>query len=101
MNTGNVTDTQLFEQLDVVSQRLCGQGSKCLDIMQNEYFDVLFSLLYYFEDLSTPVKKQTMNVIMLALRCFKNYIVLRKLDKAAEENMLTLEMARDQESITE
>ena len=42
--------------IEKVSQRLCGQGNKCLEILSNENFDVLYSVIYFLDEQSIMIK---------------------------------------------
>ena len=43
-------EEKILQELERISTKLCGNGSKCLEILNNDYFDILYSIIYYIED---------------------------------------------------
>ena len=48
-NIQNIPENSVISKLEEISQQVCGSGSNCLKIMENDYFDFLYSVIYYVE----------------------------------------------------
>ena len=55
-NVRNLTEESLYLKIDEISQKLTNPGSECLEIIQNDYFDLLCSANFYFEHVSPKIK---------------------------------------------
>lgn len=49
-NISVFSQEQIHSELESIGNKLCGGGSKCLEILNNDNFDFLFSVIYYLED---------------------------------------------------
>lgn len=49
-NISCFTQEKIHQELESIGNKLCGGGSKCLEILNNNNFDFLFSVIYYLED---------------------------------------------------
>ena len=49
-NLNTLKEDKILKEINRCGQRICGSGSKCLEIINNEYFDFLYSVNYYLED---------------------------------------------------
>ena len=67
-------------------------------IIQNENFDFLFSLLYYFEEQSSAVQLRFTQLIESSFRNLKLFIQQRKLDTLVEQIFFTSALLRDPEA---
>ncbi len=43
--------------METVSENLCG-ATKCMQIMDNDVFDIIYSILYYIEETPAQVRKE-------------------------------------------
>ena len=55
-NISQLKEDKILEELENISTTVCGPGSKCLEILRNEQFDFLFSIIYYLEDISYKIR---------------------------------------------
>ena len=55
-NISQLKEDKILEELENISATVCGPGSKCLEILRNEQFDFLFSIIYYLEDISYKIR---------------------------------------------
>jgi hypothetical protein len=88
-----------LKELERVSNKLCGNGSKCLEILNNDQFDVLYSIVYYVEELSLKVRKEFITLLQIGLKNCKHYIDMRKMWEYSENNLLTSTMLANQETM--
>ena len=56
-------EDKILMELEKVSNKLCGGGSSCLKIMENEFFDVLYSLVYYVDAQNSKVRKELIQLL--------------------------------------
>jgi hypothetical protein len=45
-----------------------GAAIKCLQIMDNDNFDIMYSIIYYLEQVSSSVRKEVIEVLNKGLR---------------------------------
>ena len=55
VNMSNIEESEIMRELEKVGDQLCGQGSKCLDIMNNMNFDPLYSILFHLEKMTPNI----------------------------------------------
>ena len=69
-NPTNWQEDQLLREIENVAENLVtGGGSvKCLQILDNDNFDNLYSILYYLEDMPASVRKELLDVLNKGLR---------------------------------
>ena len=69
-NPTNWHEDQLLREIECVAENLVtGGGSvKCLQILDNDNFDNLYSIIYYLEDMPTSVRKEILDVLNKGLR---------------------------------
>ena len=73
---------------NVAENLVTGGGSiKCLQILDNDNFDNLYSILYYLEDMPASVRKELIDVLNKGLR-----YLLKSMER---ENVLNQESAFD------
>lgn len=73
---------------NVAENLVTGGGSvKCLQILDNDNFDNLYSILYYLEDMPASVRKELLDVLNKGLR-----YLLKSMER---ENVLNQESAFD------
>jgi hypothetical protein len=60
----------LLREIEEVAENICPGGStiKCLQIMDNDNFDTLYSIIYYLEQVSPSVRKEVLEVLNKGLR---------------------------------
>lgn len=75
LNVSQWKEDKLFSELENVRERLSGT-TKCLQIMSNDNFDLIFSILYYFEDVPLSIKKELILTLNSALK-----FLLKSLEK--------------------
>ena len=56
INVGQLSEARLQQEVDTVMERLT--GNKALNILQNDIFDSIYSVIFYLEDVSLPVRKE-------------------------------------------
>ena len=81
--------------------RICGTGSKCLEIISNEYFDPLYSINYYLEDMTLRVRKELIQCLQIGLKNVVHYFNQRKMLDWAEQNFLSSSMVNNQDKMTD
>ncbi len=69
-NPTNWQEDQLLREIEGVAENLVtGGGSvKCLQILDNDNFDNLYSILYYLEDMPASVRKELLDILNKGLR---------------------------------
>lgn len=72
-NISALNENQIKEVLEKVSQSFCSSKS-CLNIQFNEVFDILFSLLYYLEEIHISLRKDLILYLNTGLRHFEKQI---------------------------
>ena len=55
-NINSLKEDQILEELENISSKVCGPGSKCLEILNNDQFDFLYSIVYYVEDINYKLR---------------------------------------------
>lgn len=68
LNVSTWIEDKLMKELETVSDKLCSGSTKCLQIMENDIFDIFYSYLYYFEEIPTAVRKDLISHLNLGLR---------------------------------
>ena len=75
----------MFSEEDIISEiekcgtKLCASGSKCLEILNNEYFDILYSMIFHLEDMTPIARKETIQCLQIGLKNLKEYIDKRNM----------------------
>ena len=69
-NVSNWHEVQLLRDIEQVAESICPGGAaiKCLQIMDNDNFDNLYSIIYYLEQVSPTVRKEVLEVLNKGLR---------------------------------
>jgi len=98
-NLHTLSEEKVLKELERVSDKVCGTGSKCLEILNNDYFDILYSVIYYIEDQPMRVRKEIIQLLQIGLKNTKHYMDMRKMWEYAENNLLTSSMLANQESM--
>ena len=57
-----------MRELETIGEKLCAGSNKCLQIMDNDIFDMVYSILYYFEEINISVRKDLINHLNNGLR---------------------------------
>lgn len=94
-NMNQFDEEKIMSELDKVGQRICGQGSKCMDILNNDYFDILYSVVYYIDTMSGKVKKKVIELLQMGLVKLKHYIDIRKMQEYSKQNVITSHNAQN------
>ena len=97
-NISQLKEDKILEELENISSTVCGPGSKCLEILRNEQFDFLFSIIYYLEDISYKIRTQVIQLLQIGLKNLKTYIEKRKMVEYSENNLLTKNVINDSEN---
>lgn len=79
LNLGSVQEKDVLSDLERVSNKLCGSGSNCLQILNNDFFDTLYSIIYYVDSMSSRVRKEVIQLLQIGLKNTKNYMDGRKM----------------------
>jgi hypothetical protein len=99
-NISTLTPEKVYSELERVADKLCRNGgSKCLEIINNDYFDFLYSVIYYLDDQSNKIRKQIIQTLQLGLKNLKHYIDMRKMQEYSESNLLTTHMSKNQDQL--
>lgn len=91
------SEDRVMQELEWVSNKLCSGGSSCLQILNNDFFDILYSIIYYVDHLSSKVRKELIQLLQIGLKNLKHYIDVRKYWDHAENNMLTTSIIQNGE----
>lgn len=69
-NVSNWQEDQLLRDIEQVAESVCPGGAaiKCLQIMDNDNFDIMYSIIYYLEQVSSSVRKEVIEVLNKGLR---------------------------------
>ena len=94
-NINTISPEKVQKELERVADKLCRNGSKCLEVINNDYFDFLYSVIYYLDDQSNKIRKQIIQTLQIALKNLKNYIDMRKMQEYSENNLLTSHMVKN------
>ena len=58
LNVKVFSEEQIINEIEKCGSQLCSNGSKCLGILNNDYFDVLYSVIYHLEDQTKKARKE-------------------------------------------
>jgi hypothetical protein len=97
INLNNLSEDRVLEEIERVSNKIGGNGSSCLQILNNDYFDILYSIVYYIDDQSLKVRREVIQLLQQGLKNTKHYMDMRKMWEFAETNLLTSSMIQNQE----
>jgi len=92
---GALSTDKIESELERIGQKLCDTGGKCLEIINNEYFDFLYSIIYYVEEQNLQTRKKILQLLVEGLKNLKRYMQLRKMFEFSAENMLTQSAMKD------
>jgi len=69
-NVSQWHEDQLIREVENVAENICTGGgtTKCLQIIDNDQFDTLYSIIYYLEEMSASVRKEVIDVLNKGLR---------------------------------
>jgi len=69
-NPTNWQEDQLLREIENVAENLVNGGGsvKCLNILDNDNFDGLYSIIYYLEDMPASVRKEMLDLLNKGLR---------------------------------
>lgn len=81
-----------MEEIERVSNKIGGTGSSCLQILSNDYFDILYSIVYYIDDQPLKVRREVIQLLQQGLKNTKHYMDMRKMWEFADTNLLTSSM---------
>ena len=99
-NLNNISEDTILQEIQRVGERICGQGSKCLEIISYNYFDILYSVNYYLEDQTLRVRMELIQCLQIGLKNVIKYIEQRKMLEQAEQNFLASSMVNNQDKLT-
>ena len=85
-------------ELEKVGDQLCGQGSKCLDIMNNMNFDPLYSILFHLEKMTPNIQMKLIQLLHTGFKQLRNYIQNSGFDQSAKEVFITPSMISELEN---
>ena len=94
-NVKNLTEETLVQKIEEISRKLCNPGSECLDIIQNDYFDLLCSANYYVDHVSPKIKIEIFQLLKIAFENLVKYMEARKIFDIAEENYISSNMTEN------
>jgi hypothetical protein len=72
-----------------------------LDILNNEYFDILYSVLYYIDSVSGKIRKKLIELLQMGFNRLRQYISVRKLGAFAKERVLSVGECQDPSKISD
>jgi hypothetical protein len=58
-----------MDSLETITGNICGE-KKCLQIMNNDFFDPIFSIIYYLEDITLSIRKELISLLNGSLKSF-------------------------------
>jgi hypothetical protein len=61
-----INEERLQQEIDAVMERL--SGNRALNILQNENFDSIYSVLFYLQDVSLTVRKEMIQTLEQGLK---------------------------------
>lgn len=69
-NVSNWQEDQLLRDIELVAESIVPGGAaiKCLQIMDNDNFDTMYSIIFYLEQVSASVRKEVLEVLNKGLR---------------------------------
>lgn len=88
-NLNNLSSETVSQELDKVSQKFQGGGNRCMEILSNEYFDILYSVIYYLDDIESKKRKKILSILQQGLKSLKHYIDVRKMIEYGEQNFVS------------
>ena len=60
-----------------------------MEILSNEYFDILYSVIYYLDDIESKKRKKILSILQQGLKSLKHYIDVRKMIEYGEQNFVS------------
>jgi len=61
-----INEERLQQEIDAAMERL--SGNRVLNILQNENFDTIYSVLFYLQDVSLTVRKEMIQTLEQGLK---------------------------------
>lgn len=69
-----------------------------MEIMNNEFFDILYSVIYYLDDIESKKRKKILSILQQGLKNLKHYIDVRKMIDYGEQNFVQADAADQYEN---
>jgi hypothetical protein len=67
-NVGQWSEEKCLEEVSNVMEKLSGGHKKSVQIMTNDMFDPLYSILFYLENVSVTVRKELIQTLNMGLK---------------------------------
>jgi len=74
-------------------EKLSGGHKKSVQIMSNDFFDPLYSILFYLENVSITVRKELIQSLNMGLKSLVSFMDKMKVLEWANENLITASSA--------
>ena len=87
INIGQLSDERIQQEIEQVLERLT--GNKCLQIATNEIFDVLYSAIFYLQDVSLTIRKEIIQILETGLRNLLKFMDRTHVLEWAEQNFIS------------
>ena len=67
-NVGQWREQNLQQSLENIMDILGGDRNKCLKILSNEVFDLIYSIIFNLEDVSLKIRKELLQLLVQGLK---------------------------------
>ena len=89
INVGQWSEEKLLEEVGNVMEKLSGGHKKSVQIMNNDVFDPLYSILFYLDHVSVTVRKELIQSLNMGLKSLVSFMDKMKVLEWANENLIT------------
>jgi hypothetical protein len=93
INVQTISSDRLQQEIDMVMERL--SGNKAVQILQNDIFDTIYSVLFYLQDVSLQIRKEIIQILEIGLKNVVQYMQRSKVLQWAEANFITVDYQND------
>ena len=68
IDVARMNENEIREIIKRIIDTICGERKKSLEILENEVFDPMFSIVYHLQDVSMTVRKELLETLTQGLK---------------------------------
>ena len=88
-NVGQWREKDLQDQLESIMDILGGERNRCLRILTNEVFDLIYSIIFALEDVNLKIRRELLELLVNGLKNLVKIIEDTRILEWAELNFLS------------
>ena len=89
IDVARMSENDVREIIKRIIDNICGERKKSLEILENEVFDPIFSILFHLENVSMTVRKELLETLTQGLKNLTDLMEGTKVIEWASQNFLS------------